>query len=154
MSKWGKWHMELKDAVDKPNQEQLTKMEKKHFELYSLYEKIKSRKEELEELEERFNDLKGTLNIKKLPNWAWVWMKKHSRVAWKQEFINRLGKTKANEVSAQAKTKEHPQIGIQFIDPNPDKIPIDPKTKELSQKPKRLNLSKKKKTPLLKLKVG
>ena len=154
MSEWKKWHIELNKAIEKPDQTQLTKMDKKHFQMYSLSQKIQLKKEELAELEEEFTDLKEELNPKKLPNWAWNWMKKNSRVSWKQVVIDKLGQTFVNKLSAEAKTKEHPQIGIQFIDPDPDKIPIDPEKKKRQEKPKRLSLTKQSKTPLLKLKLG
>ena len=154
MSEWKNWHIELNEAIEKPDQTQLTKMDKKHFRMYALSQKIQSKKEELAELEEQFTDLKSELNQNKLPNWAWIWMKKNSRVSWKQVVINKLGQTFANKISAEAKTKEHPQVGIRFIDPNPDKIPIDPEKKKRQEKPKRLSLKKQSKTPLLKLKLG
>ena len=155
MSKqWKDWHIELNEAIDKPTQSQIIGMTKEHYEMYSLSQKIQFKKEELAELEEEFKDLKGTLNITNLPNWAWTWIKKNSRVSWKEVVIKKLGQKYANKISAEAKQKEYPQIGIQFIDPNPDKIPIDPEKKKRQEKPKRLNLSPETKTPLLKLKLG
>lgn len=152
--KWKDWHIKLNEAIDKPTTNQISEMKPIHFKLYTLSQHISEHKEQLAELEEEFNDLKGTLNIKDLPNWAWIWIKKNSRVSWKEVVIKKLGKTYANKISAEAKQKEYPQIGIQFIDPNPDKIPIDPETKKRQEKPKRLNLTKETKTPPLKFKLG
>jgi hypothetical protein len=153
MTNWKEWHIELNEAIEKPTNGQLIDMDKKHFKMYSLSQKIQIKKEELSELEEEFKDLKETLNPQKLPNWAWTWIMKKSRVSWKQVVINKLGKTYANKISAEAKQKKYPQIGIQFIDPDPEKIPIDPEKKEHQEKPARLNLVKQQKTPLLKLKL-
>lgn len=154
ISKWKQWHIELDEAIEKPTSSQIKEMNTDHFDLYSLSQKIQIKKEELSELEEQFKDLKDTLNPKKLPNWAWTWIMKKSRVSWKQIVIKKLGETYANKISAEAKQKEYPQIGIQFIDPNPEKIPIDPDKKKRQEKPVRLNLAKQQKTPLLKLKMG
>jgi len=154
MSKeWKQWHIELNEAIEKPTRFQISKMDKTHYELYKLSEEIKIKKDELSLLEEEFKDLKDTLDQKNLPNWAWIWIKKQSRVAWKQVVIDRLGQTYANKISAEQKQKEYPQIGIQFIDPDPESIPIDPEKKKRQEKPKRFKLSKESHTPLLKLKL-
>jgi hypothetical protein len=155
MSKqWKDWHIELNEAIDKPTNSQLAEMEETHLNLYKLAKTITDLKEKLSECQEKFDDLKGTLNMEDLPNWAWIWIKKNSRVSWKDVVIKKLGQTFANKISAEAKQKEYPQIGIKFIDPNPEKIPIDPETKKHQKKPGRLNLTKETKTPLLKLKLG
>jgi hypothetical protein len=153
MSEWKQWHIELNEAIEKPSQTQLAEMDKTHFELYVLSQKIQNLKDELAEAEDLFKDLKDTLNPNSLPNWAWIWIKKQSRVAWKQVVIDRLGHTYANKISAEQAQKEYPQIGIQFIDPNPEKIPIDPEKKKRQQKPKRFKILPEKQTPLLKLKL-
>jgi len=151
MSRWKQWHLELNEAIEKPTRFQKEQMNKTHFELYKIAQEIQIKKEELELLQEEFKDIKDTLNQNKLPNWAWIWYKKQSRVSWKQVVIDRLGQTCADKILADQKQKRHPQIGIQFIDPNPDQIPIDPNKKK--QKPKRLQLTKQTHTPLLKLKL-
>jgi hypothetical protein len=154
MSEWKNWHIELDEAIEKPTQSQIVEMDKAHFELYTLSIKIRDTKDELDEMEERFKDIKDSLNKTSLPDWAWIWIKKQARVAWKQVVINRLGQTYANRISAEQKQKKYPQVGIRFIDPDPEKIPIDPDKKKRQKKPKRFKLSKEKRTPLLKLKIG
>jgi len=154
MSKWKQWHIELNEAIEKPTQGQLIDMDKVHYSLYTLSMKIAVAKEELSELEDEFKDLKDELNPEDLPSWAWKWIKKQSRVAWKQVVIDRLGQTYADKISATQKQKKYTQVGIQFIDPNPENIPIDPLNKKRQEKPKRLKLAKQKRTPLLKLKLG
>lgn len=153
MSEWKNWHIKLNEAIEIPTSTQLNLMNSEHSKMYQLAQKIKRHKELLSEYEEEFNDLKEQLDIKKLPSWCWIWQLKNSRVSWKQEFINRLGKTAANKLSATAKTKTTPQIGIRFIDPNPDQIPIDPEAAKRQEKPKKLKLTPLKTTPLLKLKL-
>jgi len=154
MSKeWKQWHIELNEAIEKPSQSQLADMDKTHFELYTLSVKIQNLKDELAEAEDQFKDLKDTLNQNNLPKWAWIWIKKQSRVAWKQVVIDRLGQTYANQISAEQAQKKYPQIGIQFIDPDPKHIPIDPEKKKRQEKPKRFKLSQETHTPLLKLKL-
>lgn len=152
-SKWKQWHIDLNEAIEKPSNSDLGEMDELHLSLYKTWKSIQETKESLSELEETFDDLKSQLNKDDLPEWAWIWIKKNSRVSWKQEFINRLGQPKANEISAAAKQKEYPQIGIRFIDPAPDQIPIDPETKKRQEKPKRLTISQRSQTPLLKLKL-
>lgn len=147
---WKKWHIELNEAIDKPSNFDITEMDDLHLKLYETWKSIQETKESLAELEELFNDYKAQLDMNDLPDWAWIWMKKHSRVSWKQEFIKRLGKTVANKISAEAKQKKHPQIGIKYIDPNPDKIPTDPETKQRQQKPKRFEL----KSPVFELPIN
>lgn len=154
MTDWKEWHIEVDKAIEKPTQSQLINMNKVHYSLYTLSKKIAVAKEELSELEDEFKDLKDTLNSKDLPNWAWNWIKKQGRVAWKQVVIDRLGQTYANQISAKQKQKEYPQIGIQFIDPAPDKIPIDPIKKKSLLKPKRLKLTTQQETLRLKYKLG
>ena len=154
MSEWKKWHLELNKAIEKPTRFQKNQMDKVHFELYQLAQEIQTKKEELELLQEEFTDIKDTLNQNDLPKWAWIWYKKQSRVAWKQVVIDRLGQTYANKILANQAQKKYPQIGIQFIDPDPEKIPIDPNKKKQQQKPKRFKLTKQTHTPLLKLKIA
>ena len=150
---WKQWNIELNEAIEKPSQLQIANMNQTHFELYSLALEIQTKKDELDELEDQFKDLKDTLNPQSLPQWAWIWIKKQSRVAWKQVVIDRLGQTYANKISAKQKQKKYPQIGIQFIDPDPKSIPIDPEKKKRQEKPKRFKLTKETHTPLLKLKL-
>lgn len=154
MTDWKKWHIEVDKAIEKPTQGQLIDMDKVHYSLYTLSKKIAVAKEELAELEDQFKDLKDSLNPNNLPNWAWNWIKKQGRVAWKQIVIDRLGQTYVNKISAKQKQKEYPQIGIQFIDPVPDKIPIDPIKKKSLLKPKRLKLTTQQETLRLKYKLG
>ena len=154
MTDWKEWHIEVDKAIEKPTNGQLIDMNKMHYAFYSLSKKIAVAKEELAEMEDQFKDLKDELDPNNLPSWAWSWIKRQGRVAWKQIVIDRLGQTYANQISAKQKQKEYPQIGIQFIDPVPDKIPIDPTKKKLQLKPKRLKLTKQQRTPLLKFKIG
>jgi hypothetical protein len=154
MSKWKQWHLELNEAIEKPTRFQKKQMDETHFELYRIAQEIQTKKEELELLTEEFKDIKDTLNQNNLPDWAWIWYKKQSRVAWKQVVIDRLGQTYANKISANQAQKKYSQVGIQFIDPNPDQIPIDPNKKKQQEKPKRFKLAKQTRTPLLKLKIG
>jgi hypothetical protein len=154
MSKqWKEWHMELNEAIEKPSTADIGEMKELHLNLYKTWKSLQEAKERLELIQNEFDEFKEQLNIDDLPEWCWIWMKKKSRISWKKEFVNRLGQTKANEISAAAKQQKHPQIGIRFIDPKPDDIPIDPETKKRQEKPKRLELSKQKRTPLLKLKM-
>ena len=96
--------------------------------------KLSSRIEEIDlEISTIKESIKSGIN-KGIIKWAWIWIKKSSRVKWKQEFINALGRKKAKEVALDYETKEYPQIGIQYIDPevtsiiqiknNPRKFPI------------------------------
>jgi hypothetical protein len=151
--KWKQWNIELNEAIEKPTNNDIVEMDELHLKLYQTWKKMQELKEDLELVQNEFNELKEQLDIKNLPNWCWIWIKKKSRIAWKEEFINRLGQVSANKVSAAAKQKEYPQIGIRFIDPKPEDIPINPETKKRQEKPKRLKLTepKKKKLKLLNL---
>jgi len=153
MTDWKEWHIEVDKAIEKPTQGQLIDMNKMHYAFYSLSKKIAVAKEELAELEDKYKDLKDSLDPDDLPKWAWNWIKKQGRVAWKQVVIDRLGQTYANQISAKQKQKKYPQIGIQFVDPAPDKIPIDPIKKKSLLKPKRLKLTQQT-NPLLKYRIG
>jgi hypothetical protein len=150
--KWKQWHIELNEAIEKPTTKQIGEMDNLHLKLYKTWKTLQEKKEDLELVQNEFDELKEQLDIKNLPEWCWIWIKKQSRIAWKQEFINRLGKVAANKIAADAKQKEYPQIGIRFIDPKPEDIPIDPEKEARQKKPKRLNLTKpKKKFKLLNL---
>jgi hypothetical protein len=130
MSEWQKYNDELKQSIEEPTKKDLLQMDELHLTIYELnQEKIsleQSLKEVNDKLEQKIEKVKQLLASDNPPNWAWNWIFKKTSIAWKQEFINRLGKAEANKISAEAKQKEYPKVGIRFVDPNPELIPETP----------------------------
>jgi len=150
MSEWKKFNEELKQVIEKPTKKQMRQMDALHLNLYELHQQKNTLNQSLnkvnEKIERYMKKLDALLNSDNPPVWAWRWTFKKSNIKWKEEFIKRLGKVEANKILSVAKQNEYPKIGIQFIDPNPEDIPINPNELKKQSTPKRLTLSKPKLT--------
>jgi hypothetical protein len=108
-----------------PNSLQFKLLDQRHKNLIRLSIEKQNLTARLKEIDKEIDEIKTEIKpeIKSgLIHWAWIWMKKATRVKWKEEFVIACGQPKANEVLKKYKAIEYPQISIQYIDPIPESI--------------------------------
>ena len=119
-------------------------LDSRHQELIFLSKEREKINQRLTEIEEQISSIKESIkdDIKSGSiKWGWIWMKKQTRVKWKEEFIKFLGTKKANEVKSKYEQKEYEQIGIQYVDSLPENI-IQIKSNDNIPKKQKLKVKK------------